>query len=324
MNWLYRVLFTCLLGVFMAQHLEAQITAVNTSGETIEALPLANANISSGELFRVEKFPSKFITPRTVDIWLPDGYSKSKKYAVLYMHDGQMLFDASVTWNHQEWKVDEVASELMKSHKTRGFIVVGIHSISETRYADLFPQKAIDYLNPEGKKAFLAYAQKDNPNIIFKGDAYLKYLVEEIKPFIDAQFSTLKSLENTVVAGSSMGGLMSWYAICEYPEIFGGAACMSTHWPGIDPETPGPFPKAFFDYIKAHMPKPNSHKLYFDFGTKTLDQYYPKYETAVNALFQNAGYTSNNFMNKKIEGADHSEASWQKRIYIPFTFLMAN
>ncbi|MDW5287994.1 alpha/beta hydrolase [Formosa sp. PL04] len=305
----YLLFFCCVLGV----NLNAQI----------EHVELLDIELSSGTLLRVSKFPSKYITPRDVDIWLPEGYFKGKKFAVLYMHDGQMLFDASTTWNHQEWMVDEVASELMKSHKTRDFIVVAIHNISETRYADLFPQKAISNLNSEEKEAFLKYAKTDNPDLVFEGDNYLKYLVEEIKPYIDRNFSTLKDRDNTFVSGSSMGGLISWYAICEYPEVFGGAACISTHWPGANPELNGPFPEAFFSYIKDNMPDPKSHKIYFDFGTKTLDQYYPKYEADVNMLFQTAGYTSANFMNKKFEGADHSEASWQTRLYIPFTFLMS-
>ena len=77
----------------------------------IESHSLANAEQFEGSIKRIDNFPTKFISPRTVDVWLPSTYSKEKKYSVLYMHDGQMLFDASTTWNKQEWKVDEVASQ---------------------------------------------------------------------------------------------------------------------------------------------------------------------------------------------------------------------
>ncbi|MGJ5642551.1 alpha/beta hydrolase [Formosa sp. S-31] len=296
--------------------------SLNSKAQNIEALELPYAQISSGKLFRVSKFPSEYITPRTVDVWLPEGYSRTKKYAVLYMHDGQMLFDTTVTWNHQEWMVDEVSSQLMKTGKVKDFIVVAIHNISGSRYADLFPEKAIDYLNASEKTKFWSYARADNPDIVFNGDNYLKYLVKEIKPFVDKVYSTLPDRENTFVAGSSMGGLMSWYAICEYPEIFGGAACISTHWPGGDPEKSLGFPKAFFEYINAHMPVPETHKLYFDFGTETLDKYYPAFENSVNQLFLKAGYHDSNFKNLKYEGADHSELSWQKRLDVPLRFLL--
>ena len=93
-----------------------------------------DVNLSSGILERIENFPTEFIKPRNVDVWLPDGYSEDRKYAVLYMHDGQMLFDATTTWNKQEWKVDEVASQLMKDGKVKDFIIVAMWNISEIRW----------------------------------------------------------------------------------------------------------------------------------------------------------------------------------------------
>ena len=92
--------------------------------------------VSSGKIKQFEKFTSQFVTSRNVDVWLPDGYDKSKKYAVLYMHDGQMLFDASTTWNGQEWQVDEVLSRLIKDGKVRDCIVVGISNDSDMRWSD--------------------------------------------------------------------------------------------------------------------------------------------------------------------------------------------
>ena len=75
-----------------------------------------------------------------------------------------------------------------------------------------------------------------------------------------------------------MGGLISFYALCEYPDIFGQAICMSTHWPGAMSYENNPFPQAFFDYLDQKLPELNDHKFYFDFGTETLDELYPQYE----------------------------------------------
>lgn len=75
----------------------------NVKTDTIEG------DFAGGTLLRIDDFPSNYIPPRKVDIWLPEDYSKDEKYAVLYMHDGQMLFDSRITWNHEEWKVDEVS-----------------------------------------------------------------------------------------------------------------------------------------------------------------------------------------------------------------------
>ncbi|NVJ88839.1 MAG: esterase, partial [Flavobacteriaceae bacterium] len=109
----------------------------------IDVNELTEAKLFSGKIERIASFPSKYIKTRPVDVWLPKKYSNDKQYAVLYMHDGQMLFDASTTWNKQEWKVDEVATNLMENGITKDFIVVAIHNISEIRWLDLFPEKAI-------------------------------------------------------------------------------------------------------------------------------------------------------------------------------------
>ncbi len=100
----------------------------------IQFKKLDSAELYGGSLYRVNKYPSKYIKPRPVDVWLPDNFSASKKYAVLYMHDGQNLFDSTTTWNKQEWKVDEWATKLMNSKRTKDFIVVGVHNIAQIRY----------------------------------------------------------------------------------------------------------------------------------------------------------------------------------------------
>ena len=277
--------------------------------------------LGSGSIHRIDSFPSKNIVPRPVDVWLPDGYSKDKKYAVLYMHDGQMLFDSLTTWNKQEWKVDEWAGQLQKEGKTKDFIVVAPHNISRIRWNDYFPAKSFDYVSKAEQDSLLTMAKKTNFDATMNADKYLKFLTQELKPYIDQNYSVLTDKENTAVSGSSMGGLISMYAISEYPSVFGSAACISTHWPGIMPSPNNPIPAAFFEYMKENLPSPKDHKLYFDYGTKTLDQYYPQYADSVDKIFADKGYDATNFVNRKFEGEDHSENSWNKRLDIPFTFL---
>ena len=78
--------------------------------------------LSFGTIQRIDSFPSKFVGPRTVDVWLPENYSENENHAVLYMHDGQMLFDAETTWNKQEWKVDEIIGGLILEGKIKNII----------------------------------------------------------------------------------------------------------------------------------------------------------------------------------------------------------
>ncbi len=288
----------------------------------IEFKKLEKAVLAGGGLFRVDSFPSNFITPRPVDVWLPEGYSKDKKYNVLYMHDGQNLFDETTTWNKQEWKVDDWSTQLMSEGKTKDFIVVGIHNIPQIRWQDLFPEKAMDYMNVKVKDSLMALAKKSNYNVDFKGDEYLKFLVEELKPVIDNQYSVYTDKSHTFVAGSSMGGLMSMYAISEYPEVFAGAACVSTHWVGAMPMPNNPYPEAIFNYMKANLPQAGSHKLYFDYGNKTLDQNYPQYAPRVDEILKAKGYSEADSKNLFFEGTDHSESSWNKRLDQPLTFLL--
>jgi predicted alpha/beta superfamily hydrolase len=281
--------------------------------------------VSSGKIDHIEKFKSAYVDARNVDIWLPDGYSKDKQYAVLYMHDGQMLFDAKTTWNKQEWGVDETASKLIATKETIDFIVVGISSISEKRHADYFPQKPFDDLSPKDKTfVTITLQEAGRTKAVFQpvSDNYLKFIVEELKPYIDQNYATAKGPEHTFIMGSSMGGLISLYAICEYPTIFGGAACISTHWPGIFSVENNPIPDAFFAYMRKNLPDPKTHKIYFDFGTATLDALYPPLQKKADEVMIEKGFTPANWETHKFEGADHSENAWKERLSIPILFLL--
>lgn len=281
--------------------------------------------VSMGKIQHIENFPSKYVDARNIDVWMPEGYSVSEKYAVLYMHDGQMLYDAATTWNKQSWEVDEVAGKLIREGKTKKFIVVGIWNNGSKRHPEYFPQKPYENLLPTQKDTITAQLQKaGRTKEKFQpiSDLYLKFLVTELKPYIDNHFSTLKNRENTVIAGSSMGGLISMYAICEYPEVFGGAACISTHWPGTFSSENNPIPDAFLNYMNSHLPDPKTHQFYFDYGNKTLDALYPELQKKVDLLMKNKGFTPSTWTTQFFEGKDHSEKSWTERLHIPFEFLL--
>lgn len=279
--------------------------------------------VSSGEVERLRDFESSFVDPRNVDIWLPDGYSPSSRYAVIYMHDGQMLFDSTKTWNGQEWKVDEVVSELIRSGKIKPCIVVGIWNNGEYRHTEYFPEKALGGLDEEARGEIVRNFLKDRP----LADEYLKFLVGELKPYIDSHYSVLTDPENTVIMGSSMGGLISLYALCEYPEIFGRAGCLSTHWPMISPDsttsaTEVPVVAGMRRYLSENLPDPERHRVYFDYGTATLDSFYEPHQILVDEIMATAGYGKENWITMKFEGADHSEQSWSARLEMPLIFLL--
>jgi len=281
--------------------------------------------VSTGKVEHYADFKSQYIEPRNIDVWLPNGYSGKEKYAVLYMHDGQMLFDATTTWNNQEWMVDETAGKLISENKTRKFIVVGIASIAQTRHSDLFPQKPFESLPQKVQDSLMAIG-KDKTQPLFGGkinsDNYLKFIVNELKPFIDKTYSVKTDMSNTFIAGSSMGGLISMYAICEYPDVFGGAACISTHWPGTFATQNNPIPDAFFSYFESHLPNKENHKIYFDYGDQTLDASYGRLQKRADYILYEKGWTAENWMTKYFAGKDHSEKSWAERLDVPLLFLL--
>jgi len=284
--------------------------------------------VISGTIERVENFKSQYVTDRNIDIWLPDGYAESKKYSVLYMHDGQMLYDPESTWNKQAWDVDDVAVDLFKSGKVKEFIVVGIWNGGETRHPDYFPQKPYETLSESEKKTVtkqLRDASRETKGVFSpQSDNYLKFMVEELKPYIEEQYSVYKSKAHTFVAGSSMGGLISMYAICEYPEIFGGAACLSTHWVGSFTLENNPVPDAFIQYLGEKLPNLKGHKIYFDCGDQTLDALYPEIQIKVDQMLLENGFKRDSWLTRYFPGENHSEIAWNKRLHIPLTFLLGN
>jgi enterochelin esterase-like enzyme len=280
---------------------------------------------SSGSLRRYVRFGSEQVPPREVAVWLPEGYDSTKKYAVLYMHDGQMLFDSTTTWNRQEWRMDETAGELMAAQKLRPFIVVAISNISEDRHAEYCPQKPFSLLKKSDSIRMATTLRPDGKpffTVPVRSDRYLAFLVRELKPFIDKTFSTLPNRDNTFIAGASMGGLISLYAICEYPEIFGGAACLSTHWPIFYSSDNNPLTNALFRYMKKQLPDPNAHRIYFDYGTETLDKLYEPGQRNADKRMRAAGYGPSNWITLKFDGDDHSEKSWSRRLGQPLLFLL--
>lgn len=279
-----------------------------------------------GKIVHHNDFSSAYIIPRNVDVWLPEHYDPSKRYPVLYMHDGQMLFDARATWNHSSWELDQVLHQLHESQQIRDVIVVGICNSGIGRHADYIPQKPFESLT-EAQQERLFQSVRPNGNSVFNAkpiasDLYLKFIVYELKPFIDKTYPTLPDAKNTFIAGSSMGGLISIYAICEYPNIFGGAACMSTHWPGIFTLENNPFPDVMLHYLRIYLPNPKNHRIYFDCGDQTLDALYPGIQKKVDAIMRARGYGAKSWVTRYFPGEAHLESAWNKRVDVPLMFLL--
>ncbi len=252
-----------------------------------------------------------------VDIWLPEGYNPSERYPVLYMHDGQNLFDATTTWNSQSWEMDRTACKLISQKEVEPFIIVGIHSDPQRRVSQLMPEQAVKDAGLE--ELMTEIKLKGQPAM---GDEYAEFVVETLKSAIDSDYSTLSDRDHTYVMGSSMGGLMSLYLISRYPEIFGGAGCLSTHWYGSI-GAGDKFGNAMMEFVENYLPDPSTHRLYFDHGTSTIDAYYGPWETQALLTAQKKGYRYGVDLDSYIDyGAPHEESAWAGRVARPLRFLL--
>jgi len=260
------------------------------------------------------------IGQRKYRVYLPHSYSDTptKSYPILYMMDGQNLFFDELSYSGIAWRIQHVSDSLVQASSIREFIIVGIDHAGEKRFSEYLPQKPFESLSVEEEKLLeqlMGYA--------FYSDDFLRFLVTELKPKIDSTYRTLREPENTFVGGSSMGGLIAMYAVCEYPEVFGGAICMSTHWPILLDNANRQLSKRTINYFSKKLPL--GKKWYFDLGSEGLDRFYAEYQDEVDAIMRQHGYgQSKNWLTKRFEGDEHNERSWHRRLHIPLQFMFGN
>lgn len=306
--------------------LAALILAVPVGSGAADPVPTqsvsATEDVPHGRLDKYEAFPSRFVSARHVWVWVPEGYdAKGPRLPVIYMHDGQNLFETSTAYGGKEWGIDEALSGMGQKA-----IVVGVWN-SPTRYADYFPKKLAAYLPADMQAQVMDMAKGQH-----KADDYLRFLVEEVKPFIDRAYRTHPDAAHTSIMGSSMGGLISLYALGEYPQVFGRAACVSIHWPLMAPPTTpeareaaaNATAQAWEAWFRAAHFDPKRQRLYMDHGTRDLDANYRPYSLKMEAVLPRYGWVEGrNWRSSVFEGTTHNEADWRARVDIPLGFLLA-
>lgn len=272
--------------------------------------------VDCGTSIRLSNWNDGVYDERQVDVWLPPRYPEKAPYSVMYMMDGQMLFDENSTWNSQSWQVDSTLCALIHEDNLNLPVVVGIWNDSRVRHAEYMPEKPFGALNPTEKEAINDVLQKlgrteteYNPS----SNRFLRFLMKEVRPQIEHQFEVSKGVSSNILVGSSMGGLISWYGMCEYPEYWGGVACLSTHWPGIFQIKDNPLPDAFYAYLSLKIGTLKEKRWYLDSGTQTLDSLYQSLNPRfINLLKEEI--SEENLSWQLYEGADHSERSWSQRV----------
>ncbi len=300
-------------------------TAVVAAAQAPVPPPSPLPQPSVGRIERLANFPSKHLPARHVDVWLPADYSPARRYQVLYMHDGQMLFDARTTWNKQAWAADAAVAKLVREGRIADTLIVGIWNGGERRFAEYYPQKFLAGLPEPVRQGVLTQGAGGR----IDSDAYLRFIVEELKPEVDRRYATKPGRESTFIAGSSMGGIVSLYALCEYPQVFGGAAALSTHWVGL----PGPegvgrtgrfhLPLAALNHFAAHWPASGAQRVWVDRGTDALDSLYAPALGLFADLLRERGWGDEQAQVRVLPGTGHNEADWSARLPEVLAFVLA-
>lgn len=285
---------------------------------------------NGGRFVDIDSFTSQYIKARKVRIWLPPDYDESKSYATLYMHDGQNLFDPADSFAYGAWEVDRHLIELRKKQEIRPCIVVAIWNGQADRSREYGPQAPIETLSPQLQARIPRPGSGGQTSP--QADAYVRFLAEELVPYIDSHFATRKEAAQRFLMGSSMGGLISLYTLAKYPELFGGAACLSIHWIiATNPELTTPpqhqeldlIALSYRDWLIKHLPEAGRHRIYFDHGDKGLDALYGKHQVEVDALMRKKHYQLGiDWSTRYFPGTDHNEREWRARLADPLRFLL--
>jgi predicted alpha/beta superfamily hydrolase len=248
-----------------------------------------------------KSFPSRHVEGgRDVIVYLPPGYNEetSARYPVLYMHDGQNLFDAATAFLNQEWGLDELVESLIGADMIEPLIIVGIYNAGEKRIAE--------YTHIRDRKGQGGRAR-----------LHARFLVEELKPFIDSEYRTLPDTANTGLGGSSLGGLVTLYLGLHYPQIFGKLIVMSPSvwWAN----------RAILREIRKAKGRFNQ-KIWLDTGTcegSAPDACVRNVRDLRDALLKRGWKLGHDLRYVEDEGAGHDEKAWGHRMKDALTFLFS-
>lgn len=250
-------------------------------------------------MVKIEEFYSNILNnTREINIYLPPSYYEStdKSYSVLYMHDGQNIFDGERAYAGVGWMVHETHDELVDRGMIRELIIVGIDNMEHDRLSE--------YAHFNGK-----YKRE---RIRAKGWLYERFIIEELKPFIDENFRTLTNPEDTGLMGSSMGGLVSFNIGFRNPDVFGRLGIIS---PSFWWET-----RENIRTVYMHQDAIESSRMWIDMGTRegNLDKSFDKVVEHILSIYDSS---KGSIEAHWIIGAAHTEADWQQRVHWPLIHL---
>ena len=251
----------------------------------------------TGDFRRHPKFRSRFLpSEHTLMVYRPPGYrdDRMRRFPVLYLHDGQNVFDRATSATGAEWSVDETAQRLIEAGAIEPLIIVGIYNAGERRIDEYTPTR-------DSKK-----------NVGGKADAYARMLVQEVKPFIDRRYRTLRSALNTGLGGSSLGGLLTMHLGLRFPTVFNRLAVLSPSVWWDD--------RAIVREVDALPAKPPL-RIWLDAGTGEGEEVTRDSRMLRDALVRKGWVEGQDLAYLEAEGGGHNEQSWATRVEGVLRFL---
>jgi len=246
--------------------------------------------VTPPDLHRREKFRSRFLrNQRDLIVYLPPRYHEQpqRRFPVLYMHDGQNLFDGATSFvPGMDWHVGHTADDFILTGVVQPLIIVGLYNVGKVRINEYTPTKA-----PRlgGGRA----------------DRYAKFLIQEVMPFIHQEYRALPDPRVTGLGGSSLGGLLSLYLGLKHPQIFGRLAALSPSvW----------WNQRVIHRFAAAAPVEPRPRIWLDIGTKEGPRIVPDVEQFRDILLQKGWQLGKDLSYQRIEGAEHNEAAWAQRV----------
>jgi predicted alpha/beta superfamily hydrolase len=245
--------------------------------------------VNSGQLRKHEQFRSRFLrNQRDLIIYTPPGYHEQphRRFPVLYLHDGQNLFDGATSYiPGQDWHVGPTADQCIHEGAVQPLIIVGMYN-TKARIREYTP----------------THVPKLGGG---RADRYARFLIEEVKPFVDVEYRTLAGAEHTGIGGSSLGGLVSLYLGLKHSNLFGRIAALS--------------PSVWWNQLVIHRfvesihvePRPS---IWLDIGTREGPRIVQDVEQFRDVLLLRGWQLEHDLHYERIEGAEHNEAAWAKRV----------
>ncbi len=252
--------------------------------------------MNSGQLRKHDQFHSRFLrNQRDLIVYLPPGYDEQpwRQFPVLYLHDGQNLFDRATAFAGVDWNVQGSADQLIQAGAVQSLIVVGIYHSGKSRIHEYTPTKT-----PKlgGGRA----------------DRYARFLLQEVMPFIQRGYRALAEPSLTGIGGSSLGGLVSLYFGLKYPQTFGKIAALSPSvW----------WNQRVIHRLAAAAPVRPRPSIWLDIGTREGPRMVPDVEQFRDVLLKKGWRLGQDLHYERVEGGEHNEAAWAQRIGRVLQFL---